>query len=121
MMTTPFDANKVPDSITDPAIQARIRTEQRIAEQTVDALLAAGYTLGVYDGEEMTVENSNDKQAILGAMFSTDEDYLYAFVNASRWGWVRFVYGNDGWDVICDYTVNLEPVVGPITEANNEG
>jgi hypothetical protein len=24
-------------------------------------------------------------------------------------GWVRFVYGNDGWDVVSDYTTNLEP------------
>ncbi len=26
-------------------------------------------------------------------------------------GWVRFIYGNDGWDVISDYTTNLEPVM----------
>ena len=25
-----------------------------------------------------------------------------------RLGWVKLVYGNDGWDVICDYTVPLE-------------
>lgn len=29
-------------------------------------------------------------------------------------GWVRFVYGNDGHDVISDYTTNLESVLEPI-------
>jgi len=26
-------------------------------------------------------------------------------------GWVYFVYGNDGWDVVSDYTTNLEAVL----------
>jgi hypothetical protein len=24
-------------------------------------------------------------------------------------GWVRFIYGNDGWDVMNDYSTVLEP------------
>ena len=30
--------------------------------------------------------------------------------------WVWFVYGNDGWDVVCDYTINLESIIDPIIE-----
>jgi hypothetical protein len=30
--------------------------------------------------------------------------------------WVRFVYGNDGWDVINDYSMALETIIEPITE-----
>ena len=29
------------------------------------------------------------------------------------------VYGNDGWDVICDNTVNLEPWIGEGTAVDN--
>lgn len=32
-----------------------------------------------------------------------------------RIGWVRMIYGNDGWDVMADYTTNLEDV---LTDAN---
>ena len=93
-----------------PTVKARIAVEQKIARHTVTALLACGYSLSVYDGEEVTVERSTDKTAICNAMYTTDEDYLFVFRagESSRIGWVRFVYGNDGWDVICDYTTNLD-------------
>jgi hypothetical protein len=29
--------------------------------------------------------------------------------DTKEFGWVRFIYGNGGWDVINDYTTNLEP------------
>jgi hypothetical protein len=35
-------------------------------------------------------------------------------------GWIHFVYGNDGYDVICDMTVSLEPYL-PDTLAIAEG
>ena len=40
----------------------------------------------------------------------TDDDYLFVYKagQSERFGWVRFVYGNDGYDVISDYTINLE-------------
>jgi hypothetical protein len=92
-------------------VAARQRVERKIALAAVDALLAAGYSLGVNDGEEITLALSKDRKAIAGALFTTDEDYLYIY-EASRKAskdkrpdmWVRLVYGNDGWDVICDYS-----------------
>lgn len=80
--------------------------ERLIARQAIADLLAAGYLIDVNDGEVTTVEGSGDPAVILAAMFTTDEDYLVAKGVGSR-GWVRFIYGNDGWDVINDYTVNL--------------
>jgi hypothetical protein len=35
-------------------------------------------------------------------------------------GWVLFIYGNDGWDVISDYTCNLEPIMGPANELSEQ-
>ena|ERR1039458_7672425 len=102
-----------------PAVRARQRIEQTIALATVKALLDAGYSLGVNDGEEVTIHHSRDAAAIEAALFTTDEDYLYVYENgadsddgyACDW-WVRFVYGSDGWDVISDYCVALEDVIG---------
>ena len=55
-------------------------------------------------------------------MFTTDEDKLLFYkqedigtVNA-LYGWVFFVYGNDGYDVVNDYTINLESVMKEANE-----
>ena len=109
------------------AVQKRQAIEKAIATAAVDQLLAAGFRLGVNDGEEITIRQSTDKAAIMAALFTTDEDWLLVWDKGSVDGepvwnghgaptskrtghdhWVRFVYGNDGFDVISDYTVSLE-------------
>ena len=58
-------------------------------------------------------------QAIKNALMTTDDDYLYIsrqMMNPprsvfTRIGWVHLVYGNEGWTVIRDYTVNLEKAI----------
>ena len=85
--------------------------ERAIVKRTIRDLLKAGYTLGVNDGEEIVLRNCADPKVIFEAMFSTDEDYLLVYKAGSKkaFGWVRFIYGNDGWDVMADHTMNLEP------------
>ena len=58
----------------------------------------------------MTVTRSTNSREILDAMMTTDEDFLLLHKGEGS-GWVRFVYGNSGWDVICDYTMDLETVM----------
>ena len=95
-----------------PAVRARQRIEQKIALTAVEQLLAAGYLLGVNDGEETTVHHSRDAKAIEAALFTTDEDYIYVYLKDDKDVrpdfWVRLVYGNDGYDVISDYSVAIE-------------
>ena len=66
--------------------------------------------MAVFDGEEVTLKPTTDVGSILEAMFTSDEEYM--FVHSSdtgeRVGFVRFIYGNDGWDVINDYSACLE-------------
>jgi hypothetical protein len=95
------------------AVRKRQAIEKAIATAAIDQLLAAGYTLGIYDGEEVTIHHSTAKQALVNALMTTDEDYLLVYSNkegetSNQIGWVRLVYGNDGYDVICDYSVNIE-------------
>jgi hypothetical protein len=105
-----------------PAVKARQRIEQTIALVAAQALLDAGYSLGVNDGEESTITHSRDIGAVQKALFTTDEDYLYGY-EAGRTAnekdkrpdvWIRLVYGNDGWDVISDYAGanTLDPIIG---------
>ena len=34
-------------------------------------------------------------------------------------GWVWLVYGNSGWDVVCDYTTSLDALMQPVLDYAN--
>lgn len=94
------------------SIKARARIEAQIARRVAESAIAKGYTVSVNDGEETTVSRSTDISVILDAMWTTDEDFLYINLpNGKRLGMVYFVYGNDGPDVIADYSMALENVL----------
>lgn len=96
------------------SVKMRQEIEHKIVSAAITQLLAAGYLLGVNDGEETTIHHSTDAKAIEKAMFTTDEDFLFVYVKGDDVNdlrpqyWVHFVYGNDGWDVMSDYTIHLE-------------
>lgn len=102
----------------------RIAVEYRIVKRTVGALLEAGFTLNVFNGgDENELPDPTDKRpALLAVLGATDDEYLMVFSKPEpeteylNRGWVRFVYGNDGWDVISDYTTNLEGVLKPVLD-----
>lgn len=99
--------------------------ERQIIVLLVEDCLAAGYKLGVNDGEETTLRDSTDEEKIFAAMSTTDEDFLILnkYDEAGeilRKGWIRLVYGNSGWDVISDHTCNLEDEDPVIFERANE-
>ena len=102
------------------SVKLRIELEKKIAAAVAEGLIGAGYLITVNDGEEDVLFDSKDPAAIAAAMMSTDEDYFYVSKEPSAgktwFGWVRFIYGNDGYDVVSDYTVNLENPVGPISK-----
>lgn len=105
----------------------RIRVEQRIVTKTIDALLKAGYALYV-DGQgddNRPEQPSTSYTDVRAEVQETDDDYLMVFkpdaanrepqhVGYTCIGYVRFVYGNDGYDVISDYSCNLEDRLKPI-------
>lgn len=95
----------------DPSVVVRGIIEFKIVRETARQLLAAGYLISVNDGEDTTLENSADLEAILGAVMTTDEDYFIARKKGAVSSFVRFIYGNDGEDVINDYGCSLEPVM----------
>ena len=109
------ETSSIPFKLTGStiAVRNRQRIEQEIARAAVVTLLDAGFSLGVNDGEEIVLHHSTDVKAILNALFNTDGDYLYVYdMKALDYSlkdetpdyWVRFVYGNDGWDVMSDYS-----------------
>lgn len=100
----------------------RIMVEARIVRKTVRALLKAGFQLNVDNGGdcEELAHATDDRHALLAVLMDTDDEYLtvYRPGRDTRVGWVRFVYGNGGWDVISDYICHLplEEAIQPVLD-----
>ena len=90
--------------------------EAAIVRNAVYELLDHGFTLSVDNGgDDYEIDRSVDPDAVIAELMNTDEDRLLARAGNSIKGWVHFVYGNDGHDVICDMTVSLEPYLPETT------
>jgi hypothetical protein len=86
-------------------VRKRQKLEIRIVTRVVKDALAAGYVLDVDNGgDELEVTGATTLKATLAALMNTDDEYLILRHPEGRGGWIRLVYGNDGWDVICDYS-----------------
>lgn len=106
-----------PTSHPHPEVQRRIAVERRIIKATVADLLAAGYLVQVsYErGYDLEHKPSLDLDEVMGYVQACDEEHLMVYdqneisQEDDRAGsWVYLVYGNDGWDVVSDYTTDLE-------------
>lgn len=104
--------------VTDPRVKQRVRIERKIAVSLVDELLEQGFKITVNNGgDEDEITKSGDRSKILDAMWETDEERIFVYnpahtpVGQEYFGWLYLVYGNDGWDVLSDYTTNLEPFI----------
>lgn len=116
-----------PDNVS-PATLKRIQLEQRIVRKVVDALLKAGYALATDQGDHRFYDEVNPttkRSDILADCGETDDEYLGVFKAEEATGerrvvqplgYVYFVYGDNGHDVISDYTVNLEAVLQPVLD-----
>jgi len=83
--------------------------ETDIIKAFVNAALARNYVLSVYDGGEWVVRKSDDLDTIMAALFSTDGDRINVWTRGDvKIGWVEFIYGNSGWDVIHNNSVGAE-------------
>lgn len=108
------------------SVAARRELEARVVMTVIRSFLAAGYRLSVslergYDHEEMKengVLGTTDLDKLMGEAFAGDDCHL--FVHEAEGpllrkgslvsiGWVYFVMGNDGYDVMSDYSTVLEP------------
>lgn len=89
----------------------RMGIEQKIIGRAVADILNKGYRISLYDGGEFTVKRSTDLNLILNATQTTDADMLKVYDTDEYIGAIHLVYGNDGHDVIADYSLSLEEVL----------
>ena len=111
------------DRVRDPHVRLRIQMEEAIADALVTVCLSRRRKLSVYDGGEWVVKQSGDKAEIMAALNSTDED----LIKIQNVGWFHLVYGNDGYDVISDYSSNAicdeiwNTTIQPLADRMEEG
>jgi len=96
------------------------RSDKDGVEQTWDAITAAGWDVGVQDGAREEFYGLTKEQAVAEVM-SCDEGFFVALPKGStdqreREGYVYFVFGNAPEEVICDYTVTLDPIIEPLSK-----
>lgn len=94
----------------------RMKIERKIVLMCAKSLIQAGYNIAVNDGEETTLLSTNNIKAIEEALFTTYEDYFLTSKQGFRDSFVRFIYGNDGPDVINDYGTSLEHIMSKVND-----
>lgn len=89
-------------------LSAKAILERRLVIHLIDELLGQGLAISVFDGgEDHPV--TTDRQEVIDAVMETDEDYLNIYADGVTSGWIRLVYGNGEFEVICDNTLSAEP------------
>lgn len=106
--------------LTPGPIMKRILVEREIFRRTVACLLAAGYHLQVNDGEDDQTPITTDAALLEKESRATDEDVLHCYrPNESGGhtpaGFVHFIYGNTGWDVMSDWSTRLDEALEPVS------
>lgn len=88
-------------------LAARLKAERTMCTALVRALLARGYAVSIHDGEAMALKGSTKQADIMAALFTTDQDTIYARHphTDSTCNWT-LIYGNDGYDVVSDFIDN---------------
>ena len=89
------------------------RLDKAIATALLDALLAEGYV--VTDASYQEFERSTDREAILEILLDVDRIELVAERNGDE-SWLRLIFGENGWDLVQDYTVHLGYLIDPIVK-----
>lgn len=92
-------------------LNQRMRNERRIVWNVLERVQASGFKLAFVDDTDEETLVSTTKEA-MELCFNLDDVYVM-FSDGKRKApiaWVRFIFGNgnDGKDVITDYTTNLE-------------
>lgn len=100
-------------------------SDKAAIRQVIRALRKANHTVtAATDGAGETHRFAPDalEEAIIAEVTSCDDGTLHVRLPGDgplkerERGWIYFVLGNDPEEVVCDHTVNLSPVLDPLTE-----
>lgn len=105
--------------VDDAKVRERILIERLIIRTAVTDLLADLRSITVYhEGESCGVNRSRDLAAIMSEIGACDCASLGVFTPGiiGRYGVIHLIHGNDGWDVMQDYSTKLGVVLNRAQE-----
>jgi hypothetical protein len=95
--------------------EKRRQTERIIVRSILTKAKREGYAISLDNGEEIIKLSPLTVKAMIEECFSVDDEALLLEKDGKK-GWVRLVYGNTGFDVICDYSPRLDDFLDTILE-----
>jgi len=91
----------------DPSVHGRALIELAIVDALIEAAKLSKYRFEVDDLEQD--EDASTDDGLKAALFNRDDALLNVYETGGPYkGWIKLVFGNDGWDLISDFSVNLE-------------
>ncbi len=91
------------------ALAVRIMMEKLMLKKLLEIGIEHGFHAQICNGEDES-EITQDIKELIKYSNQTDEERVYFGImkdgEFQSKAWFYFVYGNSGWDVICDYTAN---------------
>lgn len=102
----------------DPKLRLRALVEIWVVRKLVTDLIVAGHNLSVDSGgDEPDVEHTTLVSEVMDACFAVDEARIHTYLDGDKFtGSISLVFGNGGWDVISDYHMRLDPILGPVND-----
>lgn len=91
----------------DPYVQKRITCERSIQRAVMRAAIKKGYFVTIQNGEDEAtpLEHGQSLEWLCAFMNQCDEEHvLINEKDGEHVGWIYFVYGNGGYDVVSDWS-----------------
>lgn len=95
--------------------------DREITTKLVDALISAGYVITCcIRADDPEFKRSVDRAGILDLLFDLDMAELHVHKDGKR-SWIMLMFGESGWDVVADYSVDMESLIDPLVEPYQPG
>lgn len=98
-----LDHDLMMKELFNQSVLPRGRLERRVVWNLLNQLSDAGFSSFILDDGEEKTACSTIKE-VMELAFNLDDCYVYTtHKDGGRTHWIRLVFGNDGWDSVCDY------------------
>lgn len=90
--------------------------EKSITNRLMGCIMSGKTSVSVWDGEEWMLKKETNRDKVKDIIGDTDQTQMRIHdMDGNYLGWIMLVHGND-WDMICDYSVELESMLKPVND-----
>lgn len=106
-------------------LSIRGAVELAIVNKIIEQSDKKGYSIVAYDsvyqdGSEPVSNKTLDREEFIEYVFGGDDAFIRIMNGVEQEGWINLIYGNDGWDVVSDYSVSLEDFLKPVADFSDK-